>query len=390
MILSQFRKRMTHAGFMIPVLIVVISCKGPLSQSGVQKNNNNIRIDVKYARGFSIDDFGEYKLLNVYNPWQNLEGEKVSYLLYPRGTELPDSVKYNVAVPVPVRRVICMSTTHIAMIRALGETESIAGISGKQYISDSIVRTGIEKGVIPDIGYEQSVNYEMILTIKPEVIFMYGVTGDVTAIISRLESIGIPVVLNAEYLENNPLARAEWIKFMSCFYDKLEAGMIFFRGREEAYIQLKELLAGISGKPYVMTGLPWKNTWWVPGGRSFAAVLIRDAGGRYIWNEDISDEALPLDIEAVYSRAGQADIWINSGSASSLEDVISTDPRLELFKPFKNSKIYNNNARLNPYGGNDYWESGVIYPDVILKDLISIFHPEILPEHILVYYRKLE
>jgi iron complex transport system substrate-binding protein len=177
---------------------------------------------------------------------------------------------------------------------------------------------------------------------------------------------------------------------MSCFYDNLEKGIDFFREQEEAYLQLKNSVANVQYRPSVLAGLPWKNTWWVPGGRSHAAVLIRDAGGRYIWENDSSKEALPLDIEAVYDHAGQADFWINSGSAASLADLVNTDPRLQLFKPCGDSSIYNNNARLNPSGGNDYWESGVIYPYIILKDLIRIFHPEILPEHKLVYYKKLE
>jgi iron complex transport system substrate-binding protein len=388
--LSRHGTVLIYAGIMILALNALTSCKEPSSRNREQQRNNSVAIDVKYAKGFRIEDYGGYRRLNVFNPWQNLKGRKLSYLLYPKESKLPESAEYDVAVPIPVKRVICMSTTHIAMLDALGEIKSIAGISGKQYFNNSLVREGIENGEIPDIGYEQSLNYEMILTIKPDLIFMYGVTGDVTAIISRLESLGIPVILNAEYLENSPLARTEWIKFMSCFYDKLEEGISFFREQEADYLKLKDSVAGIHEKPDIMTGLPWKNTWWIPGGRSFAAELINDAGGRYIWNDDTSHQALPLDIEAVYDRAGEADIWINSGSATSCEDVFKTDPRLALFKPFKESKIYNNNALMNPHGGNDYWESGVIYPAAILKDLISIFHPEIVPGHKLIYYRKLE
>jgi iron complex transport system substrate-binding protein len=388
--LPLFRNAVMVTAVLFSVFTVFNACKRSVIQKEVQIISNDIHVDIHYARGFKVDNFGEYKLIHVYNPWQNLEGKSITYLLYPSGASKPQSVSYDVAVPVPVHRVICTSTTHVAMIGALEETESIAGISGKQYISDSIVRSRIERGEIPDIGYEQSMNYEMILNIKPDVIFMYGVTGDVTAIISRFESLGIPVVLNAEYLENSPLARTEWIKFMSCFYDKLDKGMDFFRVQEEAYVQLKNMVADVTDKPTILSGLPWKNTWWVPGGRSFAAVLIRDAGGRYIWDDDTSGEALPLDIEAVYNKAGQADLWINSGSASTLEELINTDPRLQLFKPFRESQVYNNNARLNSSGGNDYWESGVIYPQIILRDLIHIFHPEILPKHKLVYYKKLE
>lgn len=377
-------------GFSIPVIILLNGCKRPSLKIDQSSDHEDFMVDIRYAGGFDIEDHIKYKLIHVYNPWQNLRGKSISYLLYPKGSELPYSVKYDVAIPVPVRRVICTSTTHIAMIGAIEEKETIIGVSGKQYINDPFIRSGIENGEIRDIGYEQSINYEVILTLKPDVIFMYGVSGDISAIISRLTSLGIPVVLNAEYLESDPLARTEWIKFMSCFYDKLDKSIDFFREQEESYIQLKSSVADVQYRPSVLAGLPWKSTWWVPGGRSHAAILIRDAGGRYIWENDSSKEALPLDLEAVYNKAGQADFWINTGSAASLSDLVSTDPRLQLFRPFKDSCIYNNNARLNPSGGNDYWESGVIYPYIILKDLISIFHPEILPEHTLVYYKKLK
>lgn len=366
------------------------ACKRTTLKSNNSSDPELPLIEVNYAKGFDIEDHGEYLIMHVYNPWQNLKGINITYLLYPKGSSLPHSVRYDVAIPVPVSRVICTSTTHIAMIGALEEMETIVGISGKQYFYDSFIRSGIENGKIPDIGYEQSINYEMILSLKPDVIFLYGVTGEVSAIISRLTSLGIPVVLNAEYLENHPLARTEWIKFMACFYAEPDKGISFFRQQENAYLGLKSSIGEIKNKPSVMTGLPWNNTWWIPGGRSHLAVLIKDAGGRYIWEDDSSGEALPLDIESVYDKAGEADFWINSGSAVSLSDLVKSDPRLGLFKPFKDASVYNNNARINISGGNDYWESGIIYPHIILKDLVSIFHPEILPDHSLVYYQKLK
>ena len=387
---SVIRVLVIVVGLSFPVSSVLDGCKRSVMHSDKSADHEDFYIEMRYARGFDIEDHSKYKLIHVYNPWQNLKGKSITYLLYSGESALPESVKYDVAIPVPVSRVICTSTTHIAMIGALEERGSIIGVSGKQYINDPLIRSGIKNGDVQDIGYEQSMNYEMILTIKPDVIFMYGVTGDVTPIISRLISLGIPVVLNAEYLESDPLARTEWIKFMSCFYNKLDKGIEFFGQQEEAYLQLKNIISTVPNRPSVLAGLPWKNTWWVPGGRSHAAVLIRDAGGRYIWENDSSKEALALDIEAVYNQAGQADFWINSGSAASLTELLNTDPRLQLFKPYRDSSVYNNNARLNLSGGNDYWESGVIYPFLVLKDLISIFHPEILQEHTLVYYKKME
>ena len=138
-----------------------------------------------------------------------------------------------------------------------------------------------------------------------------------------------------------------------------------------------------------MTGLPWKDSWYIPGGNSFAAAFIRDAGGDYIWSDMDSHEASPVDLESVFARSPQADIWINSGAARSMEDIRKTDSRLAEFRPYREGNVYNNTARLNPTGGNDFWEQGVMEPHIILADLIRIFHPEVLPGHELRYYEML-
>ncbi len=372
------------------IIIMLYSCR--------DKNESQFKIDaaepgkieIKYAQGFDIEDFGRYRIANVYNPWQKLDGKQITYFLCDQDSIIPPSRVFDVRINVPVKRVICMSTTHIAMIGALDKLESVKGISGEQYINNPWITDRIREGKIVDIGYEQGLNYELVLALQPDIIIMYGITGEVTSVLNRLTSLGIPVMLNAEYLETAPLAKMEWIKLIACLYDELETATKIFNETEKKYNELKNLTAGIDEKPEVLSGLPWKNTWWVPGGNSFAATFIKDAGGKYIWEDDTSREALPFDMEVVYERASQADIWINSGSAQSIKDILNTDERLQYFKPCVEKKIFNNNARLNASGGNDYWESGVICPDIILKDMISIFHPEILPGHELVYYKRIE
>ena len=143
-------------------------------------------------------------------------------------------------------------------------------------------------------------------------------------------------------------------------------------------------------KPEVMTGLSWKDSWFVAGGRSFAARLIADAGGNYMWRDIQSSEAMPLDLESVFSRAVSADIWINPGVASSIEELIAFDERFGDLPVLKKGSIYNNNARMSEGGGNDYWESATVRPDLILADLISVFHPELLRDHSMLYYKKLK
>jgi iron complex transport system substrate-binding protein len=347
-------------------------------------------IEIIYARGFDIEDYNSYRIVRIFDPWQKLNGKSVTYLLVNNNSALPDSIKYDIRIDIPVHRIICMSTTHVAMINALGKLETIKGISGKQYINNEKIINGVMEGKIKDVGYEQNLNYELILSLNPDLIIMYGVTGEVTGILNRLTSLDIPVMLNAEYLETSPLAKMEWIKLIACLYNELELATDIFQEAETKYNELANLTEGIDIKPEVLSGLPWKNTWWIPGGQSFASAFIQDAGGKYIWEDDSSREAIPLDIETVYDCASQADIWINSGDAGTLNDILNTDQRLQYFRPYTEKRIYNNNARLNLSGGNDYWESGVINPHIILKDLIHIFHPDIIPDHQLVYYKKLE
>ena len=146
----------------------------------------------------------------------------------------------------------------------------------------------------------------------------------------------------------------------------------------------------IHKKPSVLVGLPWKNTWHLAGGSSYTSKLITDAGGDYLWKENNSMENIPLSLEAVMPKAMGADVWINPGSSSSLPEITGTDSRFSFFNAFKQGNIYNNDAQICGNGGNPYWESGVLEPHLILKDMIKIFHPDILPEHDFAYYRKLE
>jgi len=206
----------------------------------------------------------------------------------------------------------------------------------------------------------------------------------------KLNELGITVVLNGEYLEKQPLAKAEWVKFIAAFYNKESIASQKFDKLAQQYNFLKDIVSKEKDKPLILSGLPWKGAWYVPGGESFAAKFIKDAGGLYLWNENRSTEALPLDLEAVYEKALKADCWINPGAASNIKDILRVDKRLGELYVIQKGKIFNNNAVVNKNGGNDYWESGVTNPHLILKDLVKIFHPELLPDHNFVYYKKVE
>lgn len=344
----------------------------------------------RYATGFEVDQLQDYDLVHVYDPWQKSKNVTFSYLLGEDPGRVPDSLNILPFIPTPVQRVITLSTTHIAMIESLGESETIMGISGADLIYDTIMNKRIRRGEVIDVGYDRTLNYEMIVSLKPDVLFMYGVESRIREIADKLVELGIPVVFCGDYLEKHPLGKAEWIRFFSLFFRKEHEAAMKFARIDSSYRVMAEMTAQLEEKPFVLTGLPWKDTWYVAGGNSFAARLIADAGGRFLWNDTESSEAIPLDIESVFSRAVRADVWINPGAATSLEDLVRFDERFRKLDVVRQGRVFNNNARMNPSGGNDYWESGAVRPDLILADLIKVFHPDIMEDHQFIYYRKLK
>jgi iron complex transport system substrate-binding protein len=341
----------------------------------------------RYAHGFSVVETPAFTKLSVFSPWENAGNSRFDYYLVHEGTK-DDTLKN--LITIPVKRVICLSTTHVAFLSELGETDKICGLSGTNYVSDTELIERIGKGEIPDVGYDQNLNYELIVQLKPDVVFAYGVGSEIIGFVNRLKDLGIPVVLNAEYLEQSPLGKAEWIKFIAPFFDKKEIGDSIFKSVEMNYIELKKSVLHCQNHPIVMTGMPYKDQWWVPGGKAYLATMLNDAGANYLWKDNPSNESFVISPERMIVDAEKADFWIHTGYITSLDGIAGFDNRFTKFAPYINKKVFNNDLRMSPKGGNDFWESGVVHPDLILKDLITIFHPEIADQRPLYYYRKLE
>jgi iron complex transport system substrate-binding protein len=340
-----------------------------------------------YAHGFKVEVNPSYTKLTVMSPWEKAGNVSYDYYLVQEGVKI-DSLKETITVPV--KRAICLSTTHLGFVSALGEMDKICGISGAKYVSDSLLKERINIGEVPDVGYDQSLNYEIVVNLKPDVVFAYGVGSEVVGFVNRLKDLGIPVVLNAEYLEQSPLGKAEWIKFLAPFFGKSEMGDSIFEAVEKNYLHHKKHVECCVHRPVVMTGIPYKDQWWVPGGKAYLAAMINDAGADYLWKDNTSDESFVVSPEQMIVEAEKAEFWLHTGFVTSLDGIIGFDSRYANFRPFKEKKLYNNDLRISADGGNDFWESGVMRPDLILDDLISIFHPEIDSLHRLYYYRKLE
>lgn len=346
---------------------------------------------VSYASRFTLEVKDSYTRLEVTEPWQGAMGVKHIYCLVEEGTILSDSIPENaIVINVPVRTIVCMSATHVAMISALGMEHTIRGVSGINLIADSSVRQRADAGQIIDVGYEGSLNREAILEMNPDLFMGYGVGSESAGYLAKLSELGIKIMLNAEYLELEPLGKAEWIKVFGalyCLQDKADSIFLIESARYEA---IKRIVAERAvTKPSVLLGLPWKDSWYISPGNSNISQLINDAGGNYLWKDVKSQTSMPLSLENVYMKALNANFWLNPGSAGSLNDIAMIDRRLAGLPPFRDGKVYNNTKLITGTGANDYWERGSTSPSLILKDLATILHPELFPGDTLIYYRRL-
>lgn len=372
-----------HRFFFIFIFLVLFSgCNTPENRK--RGNNSN-----HYAHGFQIEKTGNVTRLTVFNPWEKAENVSIRYFLVEKNEPVPDSLAGERIIRTPVERVICLSTTHIGFLDALEETASVVGISGSRYVSNEKVRKRMEEGEVPDVGYGQNLNYELIVNQNPELVTVYGIGSEVTSYAQKLEELGIPVVMVAEYLEESPLGKAEWIKFFGALFQKEDEAQLFFEQVENEYHRLRKLAAGASEKPKVLVGSPYKDSWWIPGGNSYLANLIADAGGDYLGKENPSHESYVISFEHALTFANEADVWIHMANLASKDEILSTDERFKNFGVFKNGKLFNNIKRLNKHGGNDFWESGTVNPHLVLHDLTAIFHPE-LAEGEMIYYQEIK
>lgn len=346
--------------------------------------------EVARAERFSLEKKGGWTEVKIIDPWQGATNVTQVYYLVKRGSKLPEGVDSASVIFVPLRKIICMSTTHLSMISALGEENSIAGVSGTDFIYSPDLISNVGKGLIVDVGYEANLNKELVLRISPDLIMIYGIGSESAGYVSKLKELGTKVIINADYLETDPLSRVEWIKLFGALYCKENQADSIFNSEVESYLKLKSLIAEkTTSRPKVLLGLPFRDTWYISPGNSFISRLISDAGGEYLWNDTQSPVSMPYGIENVYMRGLKADYWLNISSVSSRKEITGVDQRLEDLPCFKNGNLFNNNNRVTPKGGNDYWESGSLYPHLLLKDIATILHPEIFSDQDLVYFRKL-
>jgi iron complex transport system substrate-binding protein len=354
------------------------------------KNIQQADRTIEYARLFDIRNTPKGTCISIQNPWQGAIDVQLDYLLYDRNKSRPICGEDTLLIPVPVKKVVCMSTTHVAFLSSLQSTECIKAVANSRFVFDSVAQRLIADGLIDDIGSDQNPDYERIVQIVPDIVLVYAVGGETLHYIQKLKGLGIQSMIIAEYLEPLPLGRAEWVRLFGELTEKREMADTLFSGIVQAYEQVKKEVSHLENKPSVMTSLPYEGVWYIPGGDAYFARLIKDAGGEYLWKDNTSNSSFPVSLEEVLSRTQKADVWVHCGSKKNKKEILAVDARIKYIPPYKKNRIYNNNKRVNDYGGNDFYESGVVKPHLILKDLASIFYFDVFMNHVSHYYQHIE
>ena len=371
--------------------LVFVACAGEPARS--LEEFSTVVYEPSYATGFDISgaEGAASTLITVRNPWQGAEGVEKRLFISREGEGVPEGFEGQV-IEGSAERVVCMSSTYVAMIDAIGCTERVVGVSGIDFIYNSRVREAASEGRVHDVGHDSNINFELLLTLRPDVVLIYGVAGENGVANAKLDELNIPYFYLGDYVEESPLAKAEWTVVVAEILGVRERGEELFAGIESRYLELrKRVEESATERPTVMFNTPYRDTWYMPSSRSYAVRIVEDAGGQYVYDGNHGTASQPIDLEQAYVLTREADYWINVGQYATLEDLRRDNPRFVGAKAVREGRVYSSDRRATAKGGSDFWESAVVNPDVVLRDLVAILHPELnLVSEELTYYKRIE
>lgn len=388
--------------FLILVCFCTISCKKDTDQIIIKVSAEEANT-VLYATGFTITEFPGYTLLEVSGAFPESENtyryalvkEEISITKSPKN-ENPKSLasllqaqEIDAIIKVPIQSVVVTSTTHIPSLELLQVGETLTGFPNLDYISSENIRKRITEGQIKELGQNEFMNTEVAIDLNPDVVIGFGVDGQNKSL-NAIERAGIPVLYNGDWVEKDPLGKAEWIKFFGALYDKSEEANVVFKTIEHGYLETKKLAQNVAHKPTVLSGAMYKDIWYLPNGESWPATLIKDAGGEYLWADTNGTGSIALNIESVLEKGQNAAFWIAPGQFGSYSKLQEANTVYTHFNAFTNKKVYTFTSKKGATGGLLYYELAPNRPDIVLKDIVYYLHPELIPDYTPYFYTPLE
>ncbi len=367
------------------ILLFTLAC----NDTGDHGNKNKIHfrtdtsLNPEIAKGFRIKEHGNIKLIEIVNPWDS-GGVVQKFYLVP--DPAPDLVfDDGQLIEVPIKQLVCLSASHLSFLDALGKIDLLNGVSNADYVVSKEFQGLVNSGKIREIGIGEHFMLEELIDLNPDIVMVSPQKGQA---FTPLQNAGLTVVPNGDYLEAHPLGRAEWIKFMGVLSGKEREAKLIFDSIKNEYNRLKRLTENISDRPTVISGRQYGGFWNLPGGNSYEARFLQDAGAGYLWAENENTGGIMLDFETVYDRGLNADYWrfiVFSPHKFTYKMLLDEDARYADFAAVKNKKVIICNTLDKPF-----FQKGFLEPQVILADYISIFHPGLMPDHSNVYYELME
>lgn len=373
------------------LLLIVSACKNETKNDNSLPQTKTKDIALKYAEGFKISQSDQSKTIEITKAWPEAE-KTYTYLLLTK--EQAAKTTYNKAdydgvIITPITKTVVTSTTHIPALELLGVEETLIGFPSTDYISSEKTRKLIDEGKVRELGKNEGINTEVLLELNPNVVVGFGVEG-VNKTFEVIKKAGIPVIYNGDWAESSALAKAEWIKFFGVLFNKEKEADSIFNTIEKEYLAAKEIAEKAKTNPTVLSGAMYKDVWYLPKGSSPEAQFLKDANVNYLWSETTGNGSLSLSFEAVLVKAKDADLWLSPSYYGSLEQLEKANPLYANFKAFQNKSIYTFVNKKGGTGGVLYYELGTARPDLVLKDLIKIAHPELLVDYTPYFFEKLK
>lgn len=384
------RKRVFKLFLLLTLFATSISCKNE-PEPELPDTNEAKFLDLKYAEGFSFTENNNYKVLEILKPWPDSDKsykyliaskKQLSKMTFPKDF-------YNGIISNDIQKLVVTSTTHIPALELLGVEQTLVGFPGTDYISSEKTRQRIDNGKVRELGKNEGINTEVLLELNPDIVIGFGVDG-VNKTFETIKKAGIPVIYNGDWVESSALAKAEWIKFFGVLFNKEKEADSIFNTIEKEYLAAKEIAKQAKTQPTILSGAMHKDVWYLPNGSSPEAQFLKDANVNYLWSETTGNGSLALSFEAVLDKAKDADLWLSPSYYSSFEQLEQTNALYSNFEAFKKRNIYTFSNTTGQTGGVLYYELGTTRPDLVLKDLIKICHPELLENYTPYFFKRLK
>lgn len=350
------------------------------------------KVTFEHASGVVVTYHDTYKVVEVGVPYAEEGTPPFTVVLLQCGADAPEltgDLADAQVVEVPTGEIISMTTVNLPHLAALDAVDHLAGVGTAAFVTTPEVVAAIEERGLADHADADGVpDRERIVGASPDLLVLDAFGATLLDDVRTFAEAGVPTVLNADFDEATPLGRAEWIKYTALFLNREAAATEVFADIEAGYAETAALAEGVEDRPRVLLEQPFEGTWYVPAGGSFVPQLVADAGGDYVFADEPGSASVSVDLEAVLARGGDADVWIGAGTAGgTLEDLAAVDGRFREFRAFQEGAVWA--VASTPAGGYPLYEEGAARPDLVLRDLTAILHPELVEGHEVRFYVRL-